>query len=218
MKDSTTPLYESRSSSPLFLEKNGETQSFLIVGLGNPGRDYQRNRHNAGFMFVTRLAEELNLSFSRVEMKALIAKGKIQGRQIILAKPQTYMNLSGQSVASLGRYYKVPMASLLVAYDDVDLPFGIIRLRPGGGSGGHNGMKSIIQSLGTQEFPRLRIGIDRPPGRMEAADYVLQDFSAFETEALDQIITRCVEAVLLFMDKGIDTAMNMYNGGVDDGV
>ncbi|MEI7987479.1 MAG: aminoacyl-tRNA hydrolase [Chloroflexota bacterium] len=215
MKDSTTPAFESRTISS-FIPQNEEIQPFLVVGLGNPGREYQENRHNTGFMLAMVLAEQLKLNFSRVEMKAIVAKGKYEGRQIILAKPQTFMNLSGQSVAPLARYYKIPLANTLVIYDDVDLPFGVIRLRPGGGAGGHNGIKSIIQSMGTQDFPRLRIGIDRPPGRMEAADYVLQDFSSFEKKALSQILGRGAEAALTIISNGIDAAMNIYNGNTKD--
>ena len=122
------------------------------------------------------------------------------------------MNLSGQAVAPLVRFYKVPLENLLVAYDDVDLPFGLLRLRPSGGSGGQKGMQSIISTLGTEEFPRLRVGIDRPPGRMEASDYVLQDFSKDQVEALAEILDRGVEAVLTFIDEGLDAAMNKYNG------
>lgn len=162
-------------------------------------------------MFLNIFAEHLGLSFGRVEMKALIAKGKIDGNSVILAKPQTYMNLSGQAVGSLVRYYKIPLENLLVVYDDVDLPFGTLRLRPGGGSGGHNGMKSIIQMLGSQGYPRLRIGVNRPPGRMEAADYVLQDFSKAEAEALETIFERAKEAVTLLVQQGLDTAMNYAN-------
>lgn len=184
---------------------------FLIAGLGNPGREYQKNRHNVGFMFLNGFAERLGLSFGRVEMKALVAKGKLDGTSLILAKPQTFMNLSGQAVGSLMRYYKIPLENLLVVYDDVDLPFGTLRLRPGGGSGGHNGMRSIIQTLGSQGYPRLRIGVNRPPGRMEAADYVLQDFSAAEADMLGEILTRANEAVTLLIQEGLDAAMNFAN-------
>jgi PTH1 family peptidyl-tRNA hydrolase len=188
---------------------------FLLVGLGNPGREYRENRHNVGFMLMDRLAQGLNLVFSRVESKALLTKGAYQGRKILLAKPQTYMNLSGQAVGSLVRYYKIPLDNLLVAYDDVDLPFESLRLRPEGGSGGHRGMQSIIQRLGSQEFPRLRVGIGRPPGRMEAAGYVLQDFSRQELEFLPQVLDQAVDAVYTFLTQGIEEAMNQYNGPIE---
>ena len=190
-----------------------ETTPFLIAGLGNPGREYRNNRHNAGFLLVDRLAEELDIKFTRLESKALVAKGSYDGQRVILAKPQTYMNLSGQAVGALQRFYKIPLENLLVAFDDVDLPLGVLRLRPAGGSSGQKGMKSIIERLGTQEFPRMRIGIDRPPGRMKAADYVLQDFSTAEMESMDEALQRGVQATLLFITDGLERAMNEYNGG-----
>lgn len=188
---------------------------YLIAGLGNPGREYAASRHNVGFMLVDRLAARLGASFSRLESKALVCKSEYQGRRMILAKPQTYMNLSGQAVGGLLNYYKVPLENLLVAYDDVDLPLGTLRLRPGGGSAGQKGMKSIIERLGSQEFPRLRIGIDRPPGRMDAAAYVLQDFSRQQAEFLPPLLERAVDAVLLFVTQGLEAAMNQYNGLVE---
>ena len=157
---------------------------FLIAGLGNPGRAYKNNRHNAGFLLLDRLAGRLDVAFGRVEAKALVAKGVYQGRRLILAKPQTYMNESGKAVGALVRFYKVPLENLIVAYDDVDLPFGVLRLRPGGGSAGQKGMRSIQERLGAEDFPRLRFGIGRPPGRMDAAAYVLQDFDRAEAAEL----------------------------------
>lgn len=192
---------------------------YLIVGLGNPGREFRANRHNVGFMAADRLAERLGTSFSRLESKALVAKADFNENRLILAKPQTYMNLSGQAVAGLARFYKIQNENLIVVYDDVDLPFGALRLRPGGGSGGHKGIASIIERLGTQDFPRLRIGIDRPPGRMEAADYVLQDFNSHEVESLPFILNRAAEAILFFIAQGVNAAMNKYNAvpsGQDD--
>ena len=185
---------------------------FLIAGLGNPGRQYRNNRHNIGFLLVDRLAARLGVSFSRLESKALVTKGEYRDRRLILAKPQTFMNLSGLAVASLMRFYKVPLENLLVAYDDVDLPLGMLRLRPDGGSAGQKGMASIIERLGTQEVPRLRLGIGRPSGRMEAASYVLQDFSRSENEILPEILDRGVDAVLVFVTEGLEEAMNQYNG------
>jgi PTH1 family peptidyl-tRNA hydrolase len=196
---------------------NEPNNFFLIVGLGNPGREYVGSRHNLGFMVLDRLAARLGTSFGRVQAHALVAKGDHQERRIILAKPQTYMNLSGQAVESLARFYKVPLEHLLVVYDDVDLPLGTLRLRPDGGSAGQKGMRSIIERLGTQALPRLRVGIGRPPGRMEAAAYVLQDFSRQETELLPQILERAGEAVLVFVTRGLETAMNQYNPVVIDG-
>ncbi len=184
---------------------------FLIIGLGNTGRQYVDNRHNVGFMLVSRLAERLGVTFSRMESNALVTKGDYKGRRIILAKPQTYMNLSGQPVNSLVNFYKFPLENLLIIYDDVDLPLEALRLRPGGGSSGHKGMKSIIERLGTQDFPRMRLGIGRPPGRKGAANYVLKNFSKDETEFLPEILERSVNAVLTFVTEGLETAMNQYN-------
>jgi peptidyl-tRNA hydrolase, PTH1 family len=188
-----------------------QTAPFLIVGLGNPGAQYRQNRHNVGFMLVDRLAARLKVTFSRLESKALVTKAEYAGHRLVLAKPQTYMNLSGQSVGSLARFYKTPPGQLLVAYDDVDLPLGTIRIRPDGGSAGQKGMASIIERLGTQEFPRLRLGIDRPPGRMEAADYVLQNFSSSEVEIIALTLERAVDAVLIFVSENLEAAMNKYN-------
>lgn len=193
-----------------------ESTLYLVTGLGNPGRQYSENRHNVGFMLVSRLADRLGVSFSRLESKALVTKAVYRDYRLVLAKPQTYMNLSGQAVSALQRFYKIPLENLLVAYDDVDLPLGTIRLRPGGSSGGQKGMGSIIDHMGTQEFPRLRIGIGRPPGRMDAAAYVLQDFSRGEIEILDEVLERGVEAVLTFITEGLTTAMNQYNGTVEE--
>jgi len=184
---------------------------FLIVGLGNPGREYKNSRHNAGFMVLDRLAVQLDVSFSRVKSKALVTEAKYSDHHCILAKPQTYMNLSGQSVSELMRFYKIPLSNLLVVHDDIDLPFGTIRLRPSGGSGGHKGMMSIIERLASQDFPRLRIGINRPPGRMEASDYVLQDFSPQEMQLLPEILDRAAQAVLTFLTEGIEQAMTRFN-------
>jgi PTH1 family peptidyl-tRNA hydrolase len=185
---------------------------FLIVGLGNPGREFEQNRHNIGFMLLNRLSGRLGESFSKVESKALVAKSSYLGERVILVKPQTFMNNSGTAVSSLVRFYKITLENVLVAYDDVDLPLGAIRLRPSGGSAGQKGMQSIIERMGTDEFPRLRMGTGRPPARMEAADYVLQDFPSDEMELLTETLDRAVEAVLTFLQYGIERAMNAYNG------
>ena len=192
---------------------DNETQThFLIAGLGNPGAQYRQTRHNVGFMVVDRLAARLGVTFSRLESKALVTKTDYQGKRLVLVKPHTFMNLSGQPISSLTRYYKVPHENLLVTYDEVDLPLGTLRLRPGGGSAGHKGMASIIERLGGQEFPRLRLGVGRPPGRMNAADYVLQDFSASEKELLNVALDAAVEAVLVFVTESLEAAMNRFNG------
>ena len=185
---------------------------YLIAGLGNPGRKFEHNRHNVGFMLLNRLSEKLGDRFGKVESRALVAKSTYHGERIILAKPQTFMNNSGSSVSSLVRFYKVPLENLLVAYDDVDLPIGSFLLRPSGGSAGQKGMQSIIEHLGNEEFPRLRIGTGRPPGRQEAGDYVLQDFPAQDIELLEEALNRAVEAVLIFIQDGLERTMNLYNG------
>jgi PTH1 family peptidyl-tRNA hydrolase len=185
---------------------------FLLVGLGNPGRQYRETRHNIGFLAVDQLATRLEVKFSRVQLRALVTDARFKGQRIILAKPQTYMNESGTAVASLMKFYKIPLENLLVAHDDVDLPFGTLRLRPGGGSAGQKGIESIIARLGTQEFPRLRLGVGRPPGSKLAAAYVLQEFSRDEAEQLPAVLDRSAEAVLTFVTGGLEAAMNQYNG------
>lgn len=196
----------------LFQVQPSTQTHFLIAGLGNPGPQYRQTRHNVGFMVVDRLAVRLSVTFSRLESKALVTKADYLGKRLVLVKPHTFMNLSGQSVGSIARYYKVPHENLLVTYDEVDLPLGTLRIRPGGGSAGHKGMSSIIERLGSQEFPRLRIGVSRPPGRMEAADYVLQDFSASEKDLLKIALEAAVDAILVFVTEGLDAAMNKFNG------
>ena len=191
--------------------------TFLIVGLGNPGREYRENRHNIGFMLVDRLALKLETRFTRLQSKSLVSSAIYSGNKIILAKPQTYMNLSGQSVQGLLRFYrqafgKLPLTNLLVAHDDLDLPPGTIRIRPDGGSAGQKGMASILERLGTDEFPRLRLGIGRPPGQMQAPDYVLQDFPVGEMALISEMLNRAVEAALTFVMEGLDAAMNKFNG------
>jgi len=188
--------------------------TYLIVGLGNPGREFKDNRHNVGFMLIDRLSVRLNARLSRVQAKALVGSVSYEGNKLILAKPQTYMNLSGQSIQGLARFYKVPLENMIVAHDDLDLPFGTLRIRPGGGPGGQKGIASTIERLGTKDFSRLRIGIGRPPGRMDPSDYVLQNFSASDAFPLSEILDRAAEAVLTFVGEGLNAAMNKFNGEV----
>ena len=188
--------------------------TFLIVGLGNPGREYKDNRHNVGFMLIDRLSVRLNARMSRVQAKALVGSVNHEGNKIILAKPQTYMNLSGQSIQGLARFYKLPLENMIVAHDDLDLPFGTIRIRPGGGPGGQRGIASTIERLGTKDFRRLRIGIGRPPGRMDPAAYVLQDFAKADQNLLSEILDHAANAVLAFIAEGLDAAMNKFNGDI----
>ena len=187
----------------------------LIVGLGNPGREYASNRHNVGFMTADRWAAAHGISFNKIQHHAIIAQGRSAAgggeRRIIIAKPQTFMNESGRAVGALLRFYKIPVEQLLVIYDELDLPFGVIRLRPDGGAGGHNGMRSIIQHLGGNQFARLRLGIGRPPGRMDPAAFVLQDFNRDETGELDTLLDRAGQAIDTFLAAGIAAAMNQFN-------
>ena len=183
----------------------------LIAGLGNPGKKYAGNRHNVGFHILDRLAEEHGLVFDKKQSKAEVAVGRIAGQRVCLVKPQTYVNESGQSVGAMARFYKVDPADVLVIYDELDLPQGTIRLRPRGSSGGHNGIKSVIDHLGTQGFPRVRVGIGRPPGRMQPKDYVLQDFGDDEREVMQEVYGRVAEAVEAFILHGIKEAMNRFN-------
>ena len=193
------------------------TENYLIIGLGNPGREYRETRHNIGFMLVDRLAVKLNARFTRLQSKALIASAVYNDRKVILAKPQTFMNLSGQSVQGLVHFYKLPLTNLLLVHDDLDLPLGTIRIRPDGGSAGQKGMASTLERLGTDEFPRIRLGIGRPPGQMQAPDYVLQDFSKGDQSIVSETLNRAVEAALTFVTEGLNAAMNRFNGAGLDG-
>lgn len=185
--------------------------TYLIAGLGNPGREYRNTRHNIGFLLVDKIAASLELDFSRTQAKALVTDGIYQNNKIILVKPQTYMNRSGFAVHSLLNFYKVASENLLVAYDDVDLPFGAIRLRPSGGSAGHKGVQSIIEQLGSDQFPRLRLGVGRPPGSKRAANYVLKPFKKEEAEFLEPFLDQAAEAALAVTTDGLDYAMTNYN-------
>ena len=186
--------------------------TFLIIGLGNPGREYRDNRHNFGFMLIDRLIVRLNARGLKLQSKAIVTSASYEERKILLAKPQTYMNLSGQSVQGLAHFYKLPLEQMLVAHDDLDIPFGTIRMRPGGGPGGQKGVASAIERLGSKDFARLRLGIGRPPGRMDPADYVLQNFSRDEMKDVSQILDRAADAALSFVTEGLDKTMNKFNG------
>ena len=166
-------------------------------------------------MLLDRLAVKLNVRFTRLQSRALVGNATYAERKIILAKPQTFMNLSGQSVQGLVHFYKLPLSNLLIAHDDLDLSPGTIRIRPDGGSAGQKGMTSILERLGTDDFPRLRLGIGRPPGQMQAPDYVLQEFSNADLALVDETLNRAMEAVLTFVTEGLDAAMNKYNGGIE---
>lgn len=184
----------------------------MIVGLGNPGAEYAGHRHNIGFRVVEALAQAHSLGFSRYRgTSALVAAGRACGRPVVITKPQTFMNLSGRAVGRVARLHQIAPPQLLVVFDDLDLPLGRLRLRPDGGSGGHKGMRSIIERLGTQAFPRLRVGIDRPPGKMDPADYVLLPFSEQEKALLSQVVDLAVSAIDCWLTHGIDVAMGRFN-------
>ena len=185
-------------------------ERYLVAGLGNPGRTHAQNRHNVGFMVVERLAEEREIALDRVRQGSIFGSGRVGDIMLLLVKPQTYMNRSGGSIASLQRYFKIRPANLMVIYDEIDLPLGTIRLREKGGSGGHNGMKSIIEHLGT-DFPRMRLGVGRPPGAMDPAKYVLKDFGESELPLVAEMINGAVSAVETFLLEGIDLAMTRHN-------
>jgi len=198
----------------LRVEQKEEGYSYLIVGLGNPGRDYSNTRHNIGFMAVDAFASSIQTKLLKVQNKALVGLGKIEGRGVVLAKPQTYMNLSGQAIVGLLNFYKISQSNLLVIHDDIDLPFGTIRIRPKGGSAGQRGVGSTIEKLGNQDFARMRLGVGRPPGQMDAKDYVLHRFSKTDEEFLKIFLEKSCEAIKEFVVNGLDAAMNRYNGTV----
>jgi PTH1 family peptidyl-tRNA hydrolase len=184
---------------------------WLIVGLGNPGRKYCGNRHNAGFHVVDRLAAAYHMHFDTRRSQALMAQGRIDEVRVALVKPQTFMNRSGQAVTGAARFFKVPPERVLVIFDDLDLPLGTLRLRLKGGAGGHRGMVDIIAHLHTHNFPRLRIGIGRPPGQMPPETYVLHDFRADELPIMEQTYQQAVEAISVILMDGFEMAMNRFN-------
>lgn len=189
----------------------------LVVGLGNPGAEYARTRHNAGFLVVEELASRAS-AFWNLEKKfqARIAKWEQAGRRVLLAQPQTYMNASGEAVGALVDFYHVRLPDLLVVVDDADLPLGEIRLRPKGSSGGHHGLESIEKHLGTRDYARLKVGIGRTTdGRRQIANYVLGKFGAGETELLEKVLQRAAEQVVCWTTDGLEKAMNRFNGVVD---
>jgi PTH1 family peptidyl-tRNA hydrolase len=186
-------------------------ERFLVVGLGNPGPKYALTRHNAGFLVVDLLAGRVGGRFSPLRGLADVLEGRLAGRAVALAKPRSYMNDSGGPVAGAARYYKVPAEQVLVVHDDLDLPFGSLRLKRGGGDGGHNGLKSISASLGSKDYTRVRFGIGRPPGRQDPADFVLREFAGAERKELDLLLDRAADAVEAVLADGLEAAQNGYN-------
>jgi PTH1 family peptidyl-tRNA hydrolase len=189
--------------------------TYLVAGLGNPGIHYRHNRHNIGFMVVDALAGKLEIKVKRIKSKAMIGEGKIGEISIILVKPQTFMNLSGKAIGPLVHFFKVPLQNVIIVHDDLDIPLGTLRIRPKGGTGGQQGMRSILTTLGSQDIPRLRVGIGRPPGRMDPADYVLHDFDPGQIADLNDVLDRAVKALIVFVTEGLDKAMNKFNNDLE---
>ncbi len=188
----------------------------LIVGLGNPGADYAKTRHNAGFLLVEKLAEQWKSIWAN-ERKFVcrLAKAERHGKKVLLAEPQTFMNLSGEAVGALVKYYQLPLEKVLIVVDDADLPFGEIRLRPSGGSGGHHGLESVAQHLGSKEYARLRIGIGRQDETRQISGFVLGKFSAEENAVLEKVLDRTVGQMECWLSDGLQKAMSQFNGVVD---
>ncbi|KAB1937044.1 aminoacyl-tRNA hydrolase [Micromonospora sp. ALFpr18c] len=192
-----------------------EAGPWLVVGLGNPGREYAGNRHNVGFMVADLLAGRVGARFGRHKRAvAEVAEGRLGfgGPKLVLAKPLTYMNLSGGPVAALAQFYKVPAAQVVAVHDELDIGFGQVRIKCGGGEGGHNGLRSMSKSLGTKDYVRVRFGVGRPPGRQDPADYVLSDFSAAERKELDFLVDRAADVVESVIVKGVEPTQNLYHG------
>ncbi|GLH98290.1 aminoacyl-tRNA hydrolase [Phytohabitans aurantiacus] len=190
-------------------------ESWLVVGLGNPGKEYARNRHNVGFLVADLLAGRIGAKFGRHRRAvAEVAEGRLGygGPKVILAKPLTYMNLSGGPAAALAQFYKVPIGQVVAVHDELDIGYGLVKAKLGGGEGGHNGLRSMSKSLGGKEYARVRFGVGRPPGRQDPADYVLSDFSAAERKELEFLVDRAADVVEAIVTQGVEAAQNAYNG------
>jgi PTH1 family peptidyl-tRNA hydrolase len=188
---------------------------FLVVGLGNPGKEYAANRHNVGFMVADLLARRIGARFGRAKRaQAEMAEGRLGfgGPRLVLVKPLTFMNLSGAPVVSLAQFFKVPVDNVVAVHDELDLPYGQIRAKRGGGEGGHNGLRSMSKSLGSKEYARVRFGIGRPPGRQDPADYVLSDFSGAERKELEFLVDRAADVTEAVVLEGVEWAQNKYHG------
>jgi len=183
----------------------------LVVGLGNPGPRYAGNRHNAGFFVLDLLAERIGGRFKAHRGRCDVVEGRVAGVPVVLAKPKSYMNESGGPIVAISRFYKVPVSRITVVHDELDLPFGTLRLKRGGGDGGHNGLRSATSALGSRDYARVRFGIGRPPGRQDPAEYVLRDFSAAERKELDYLVDRAADAVEALLAQGLEVAQNKFN-------
>jgi PTH1 family peptidyl-tRNA hydrolase len=186
-------------------------ERWLIAGLGNPGPEYAGTRHNAGHMVADLLAERMGARFKAHRTRNDVADGRLAGVPVTLAKPRTYMNLSGGPVVAIAAFYKIPPERIVVIHDELDIPSGSVRLKFGGGDNGHNGLRSITQAFGTNEYYRVRFGIGRPPGRMDAATYVLRDFTAADRKELPLLIDRCADALETLLSKGLAVAQNTFH-------
>lgn len=184
----------------------------LIAGLGNPGRDYAGTRHNIGFGVITRISDKYNIPLTSKEHKAVCGKGMVGGEKVILAQPQTFMNLSGESIRSIVDYYKIDPEDIIIAFDDISLEVGQIRIRRKGSAGGHNGIKNIIAHLGTNEFPRVKVGVGAKPEGGDLVRHVLGRFSREEEKVIGEVLDCAVEAVEMIVSDDVDAAMNRYNG------
>jgi PTH1 family peptidyl-tRNA hydrolase len=195
----------------------GEANTWLVVGLGNPGPQYAHNRHNVGFMVAELLAKRIGASFARKTRGGVaeVAEGRlgfgVDAPKIVLVKPQSYMNLSGGPVVALAQFSKVAPAQVIAIHDELDIPYGQIRMKLGGGEGGHNGLRSMSKSLSTKDYLRVRFGIGRPPGRQDPADYVLSNFSAAERKELDFLVDKAADAVESLIVKGLEPTQNAYH-------
>ena len=193
-----------------------KSESWLIVGLGNPGSQYTRTRHNCGFRAIDILAEKLDCKIDKGKFQGLYGQTTYDGKKLYLLKPQTYMNLSGRSVLQLSAYFSIPPQRIIVLFDDISLAPGILRIRPNGSAGGHNGIKSIIQELGSQDFPRVKIGVGaKPHAEQDLADWVLSTFSQAEEKQLEKALPRAGEAALCIIEKGVPEAANRFSGNRD---
>jgi PTH1 family peptidyl-tRNA hydrolase len=188
-------------------------QLWLIAGLGNPGPSYAATRHNAGFMVVDLLAARAGGKFKAHKGRCDVVEGRVAGTRAVLAKPKAFMNLSGGPVAAMRDFYKVPADHIVVVHDELDIDYGVLRLKQGGGDNGHNGLRSISSALGTKEYLRVRFGIGRPPGRQDPADYVLKNFSAAENKDLAYHVDRCADAVETLITEGLEKAQNTFHAG-----
>jgi len=184
---------------------------YLIVGLGNPGPRYAATRHNAGFFVLDELAGRVGGQFKAHKGRADLVEGRLAGQSVVLAKPKCFMNESGGPIVAISRFFKIPVARLVVVHDELDLPFGALRLKRGGGEGGHNGLRSTTSALGSKEYARVRFGIGRPPGRQDPADYVLREFAAAERKDLGFLVDRAADAVEAIIAKGLEAAQNEFN-------